>query len=619
MMKKLFLFGMMGAMALTFGACSSEEDIADVNPTFDGKAVKTQFSISLPGSYATRMTDAATQAAGTLASYRGIDVLKIYAFGATETRTGGEFTIKSGTMFSGTPINLTGIAAADLTGAVYDKWYEATVPLGTTAFLVYGKPTTTEGGALDAYYKTTKDGALTTTSDKAGDLHFDLVSIAGADYAFDDDGADLLDALNTLPGVTGKPNAATDEKAWSEITEAENAAYYQLYQKFITLTAGSKTSVNAMLVDLLASVDKATTGVAENAGIDYKLKTAITNAINNLGSDFTSNKGLPDGAAKLVFDPSTKKFGFADTKIGVIGETSTWKVGDYVKPAELYYRANTPIRVAPEMKSDKVETAGTWAKFLTDNYAATAKTVDATTQSVALVDELQYAVGNLATFVRFANSELEENIVVTPAVEADEVAGTPAVPAVYRKVTLPTAGLELTGILVGGQKNVDFEFLPTGDNEYTIYDPTIISDNKMITTAAFGTAPAAYTLVLETAEATNKVRIALEFINTLSVTKTVDGVTTTENIDFYGVNNQIIPYGTKFYLVGELDLTKLEDADKKIDQIFKQDYMTKIKLTISSLKNAYNVVPDLRTPKLELGMAVNLEWQEGNVFEVTIQ
>ena len=614
MMKKLFFFGMIGAMALSFNACTSDEDALVAPQT--NETVKTQFSISLPGSYFnTRMTAAATQAAGTLDAYRGIDVLKIYAFGATATRTDGEFTIKSETMFSGTPITLSGIAKADLGGSVYDKWYEATVPLKTTAFLVYGKPTTTEGGALDAYYKTTKDGSLTTTGDKAGDLSFNLVSVAGADYTFATDGANLLTALNSLPSVTGKPNAASEAKAWSAITVDENAAYYELYRKFITLTAGSYTSVKAMLEDLKASVDVTKTDCTDNTGIDYKLSQAVATAITTLGTtDFTKAKGLPDGAAKLTF--ANGAFSFAGDYTGVIGQNSTWKISDYVKPAELYYRANSPIRVAPQLMSDgttdKVEAAGSWANFIATY--PNAKTVDPTTQSIALVDELQYAVGNLATYVKFASTTLEENVVITPAVPAtsDNPNGTPAV---YRTVTLPEAGLELTGILVGGQKNVDFEFMPvttSGATEYTIYDPTI--ENKMITTA-FGNNPAAYTLVLETAKETKKVRVALEFINSLTIKKGDTDVP----VDFYGVNDQIIPYGTKFYLIGELDLDALTGDAKVIDQIFKQDYLTKMQLTVGSLKNAYNVVPDLRTPKLELGLAVNLEWQAGNIFQVTIE
>ena len=46
-MKKFFQFALLGAVALTgavFTACSSDDDLANVNPTFDGQAVKTSFT-----------------------------------------------------------------------------------------------------------------------------------------------------------------------------------------------------------------------------------------------------------------------------------------------------------------------------------------------------------------------------------------------------------------------------------------------------------------------------------------------------------------------------------------------------------------------------------------------
>ena len=49
-----------------------------------------------------------------------------------------------------------------------------------------------------------------------------------------------------------------------------------------------------------------------------------------------------------------------------------------------------------------------------------------------------------------------------------------------------------------------------------------------------------------------------------------------------------------------------------------QDYVTTANLTISSLKGAYNVIPDLRTTALELGISVDLLWTPGLVFEVPI-
>ena len=107
------------------------------------------------------------------------------------------------------------------------------------------------------------------------------------------------------------------------------------------------------------------------------------------------------------------------------------------------------------------------------------------------------------------------------------------------------------------------------------------------------------TLVLETAEANDAVvKFAIEFQNN-------------SGNAFVGKDG-VIPNGCKFYLLGELDMSKL--TNPTVPSIFKQDYVTTVIATVQNLKNAYNIIPDLRAPKLELGLSVNLEWQAGNVF-----
>ena len=59
-MKKYYFYALTGAIALAgavgLSACSSSEDASEPNPTFDGEAVKTQFTIAFPQNVAkTRM------------------------------------------------------------------------------------------------------------------------------------------------------------------------------------------------------------------------------------------------------------------------------------------------------------------------------------------------------------------------------------------------------------------------------------------------------------------------------------------------------------------------------------------------------------------------------------
>jgi len=56
-----------------------------------------------------------------------------------------------------------------------------------------------------------------------------------------------------------------------------------------------------------------------------------------------------------------------------------------------------------------------------------------------------------------------------------------------------------------------------------------------------------------------------------------------------------------------------------IKQAFVQDYVTTANFTVNSFKNAYNMLPDLRAPQLEIGLSVDLTWETGITQEITIE
>ena len=94
---------------------------------------------------------------------------------------------------------------------------------------------------------------------------------------------------------------------------------------------------------------------------------------------------------------------------------------------------------------------------------------------------------------------------------------------------------------------------------------------------------------------------------------------------FVGRYGEIIYPGSKFYLLGTFDPNKNETVNyigvtpaTLIKRAFVQDYTTTANLVISSLQNAYNTVPDLRAPQLELGLSVDLTWQTGISQTITI-
>jgi len=103
------------------------------------------------------------------------------------------------------------------------------------------------------------------------------------------------------------------------------------------------------------------------------------------------------------------------------------------------------------------------------------------------------------------------------------------------------------------------------------------------------------TLVLQSYDH-KKVPIVLEFMND-------------SPIDFKGFNG-IVLRRTKFYLVGEIDPSDFSgDPRTEIrDRVFTQDYITTLNLKVVSLEKAYNVVPNLLSPRLEIGVQLVSKW-----------
>ena len=212
---------------------------------------------------------------------------------------------------------------------------------------------------------------------------------------------------------------------------------------------------------------------------------------------------------------------------------------------------------------------------------------------------INYGVANLVTTVKCGAASLPDNTGLT-VTDKSEFAGT---------VAVPTAGFPVSGLFIGGQPTkVGFNFQPATKDafDYTIYDnaiPTGIVAKNGVASAAN------YTIVLpndkgRAATDQNKVNVAIELTN---------------NTDkpFRGIDG-IIPAGGKFYLVGQLDPKNHEVTGVTNPAVFMSDYKTTLNLNIKSLANAYNTIPDLRSTKLQLGLSVDLEWQQGIQFEVEI-
>lgn len=636
-MMKLNKFAFMSAIALGavgFTACSSDDDITSgqPNPTFDGEAVKTQFAINIPnaGRAGSRLTEGIVQGAGTIEQFRGISNIRLVPF---KNVTGDPSPSVSGsTSIAGvTPISLGAIASTgslqtpDSKNYHYKVYYDVPVDVDVNYFLFYGEATEED---LSTY---ADNGSTRPSFDVSGwpatgtlaNINFDLRS------RLDNKAATVTSEQNILAAMLNDIASATDvTNAWNN--EIQAGDLYPYYTAFTGLKAGSANSIMAAIADLYASMktaslatDKADlknaictkiekyfvpgTASSTTAYVSYPNFTYKTEQVDFGGSignvkmpaSFPADCNLPDGSMKLQFTSNSFSYVTGNSVIGGADDGfQTIAYANYAYPASLYYTTATPIKCEDAAKTDgngvytNATSYDSWEALVNGVYNSSDNSkVKSSTQSIALVNEVNYAVASLNVFARFNDGAINDNGSLAGVTEGEKA------------VTIPAEGFPLTGILIGDQKRVGYDFKPingdTGATTWTIYDSSH-DDAAIKQSSSLPATPTAYTLALETAGASEeKVNFALELVNE-------------SGQEFKGVDG-IVPAGGKFYLVGKLEAT----TDNP--RVFEQDHKTIANVTINSLKNAYNCIPDLRSPKLELGLSVNLEWQQGLVDEVVIQ
>lgn len=538
-----FKLGVLLLASAGLASCSSDDTFSGSKGQ-SGEPVKTQFAISVPVGKSGRLSQDIVQGQSP-AQFRGMDNIQLIPF-TTAPAAGGT---------GQTPIALGSILDNELAEGTNAKvYYEVRINPGVSHFLFYGE-------AYSANDDAKTNGALKPNIVQAvNDIKFELQPIA-TNAESNSETTTLAAALNSIK------NATDGTTAWA----ASTSELKTFYDAFIRLKAGSAASIKQALDSLEAGI------TATEATTESDLKTAILNAIDAAQTSiedctYPRNVGLPDGAAQLKFEGGS----FSYINSANVGNLSYTSMDRFVYPASLYYMANTDIKTADTRLSDRYSTD--WNTCL-NLYNTDHTSVTATTQSVALVQPVKYAVGRFDVAAKFSASSINDNVGESIAVTAGD-------------------GITLDGILIGGQKNADWQFAPLASSkEYTIYDASVTSTK--LGTADIASAIMAQSLALSTTAGTN-VNFALELTNN------------TGNA-FTGVDG-IVPDGAKFYLVGLL----VPQADKAGNQVFAKAYNTKANVTIISLAHAYNCIPDLKNPELELGLSVNLEWREGLVQDITI-
>ena len=363
--------------------------------------------------------------------------------------------------------------------------------------------------------------------------------------------------------------------------------------------------------------------LCDNAG--YTNETIVSNfggVTNDMITDLPSFFKLPDGVSQLFFTAyganGDKGFSYNSPSQSLIDISNTLNPAKYMYPAELLYFDNSLLRVNNEEVEassypngyNPWDAAGSWGTGWSVGQ------VTSTTRSVAVKNNINYGVAMLQTKVALQSEVTfkDNRQALVPTEENQELSAS------------QVGGFTLTGILIGGQyKQLGWNYLAkTGASEnvnYVIYDNKIAGSGSIPT----GTGGENYTLVFDNYKSggttQDNVLVALEFQNG-------------NEKDFYGKGG-IIPKGSKFYLVGRLNMPTTptitwptyyaippytSGATTETPRIFIQDYMTTATFTIgeNSLKNAYSTVPDLRSSQTSLGLSVDLNWRQGLIFENVI-
>ena len=490
---------------------------------------------------------------------------------------------------------------------------------GTNAILAYGTPkniqaSLSEKGAVDVTFNDYQPAHISfrlktiqTKEDYLGAEEVKTVPEQLADY--------LTAIANTSIGE------GDDIKTWKAYADPTkpmmNAELKLLFKNFTNqlsdevgeVLPGSSANIKAWVTELWTQLNSLTslTGVdadirdAIMANIEVKLNTETTpkdwkSEVKAVWDDFPASLQLPDGAAVVRWDG--EKF---------VPETQTTTIADInnldrlTYPAEIYYYGNSATWVSNEKLTDNFSSKDKWKKSDDNDETAvlsgfTQGPVATDTKTVAMFEPLEYGVAQL-------NVQLQQT--TSPTLEDSQKAA----------ITVGN-NFKLTGIIVGGQLPVGFDFRPEtlypvySENDMRfIYDSKVNTngtDNKQsfyLSSSAIDTEKYIQTLVLQSYTG-KSLKLVLEFENN-------------SESDFKG-NNGTVYKGTKFYLVGEVVPESNVEKPKASNRVFTQDHITTVKVTVTSLAKAYNVLPNLMSPRLEMGLELTPKWVQATTTDVIL-
>jgi hypothetical protein len=472
-------------------------------------------------------------------SFRGLKGLLAIPFATG----GGPVSASDAPLLSEVPGN----EGARVTGQYY-YYLPCNLMPGTNRMLVYGQAADITGKTAPA-----QNGKLETTlvdRMSPADISFSLSQIRD-NFDVHEDAQALADYLTSIADTPG----------WSTTTNSQlKALYLQFIQADAQTTgqmAGSASNVKAYakaLKDILKdNTDELSQAIV--ARIDDNSSIA--------SNTYPASIGLPDGAAALKWNNTAFTVRTQTTTIDNING-----INRYTYPAELWYFVDSPIHTSRSEVSKESYAGKTWDEILNTLYTD-GNSVMPSTQSVAVDHPLQYGVGRLQmTLTEIASSLQDAKGQILHGHKEEQT---------------------LTGVIIGGQHTVGFDFKPKGPQ--SDLDARFIYDH-VVGTAGTDGKWTVNTLVLQSYDG-EKVPVVLEFKNNTPY-------------QFTGKDGIIYPY-TKFYLIAEVDPAGKGEGNYA-GRVFTQDYTTKVTMKVTSLANAYSCMPDLLAPRLEIGVEVTTDW-----------
>lgn len=584
---------LMMAMA-TLTGCSDREELTSGAET----PVTISMAFSMPDIAVsrTRMADSVVQTSGLL--YRGLQDVHIIPFRKQGKIQRGDipYVFEADHEEDG---RVSGKPTTEYPDAAFYYYPECSFWAGTASVLFYGRGAASvkvNDTAIPAdnkrYYGSTE---VTMNSYAPVNIKFSPAQIC-ADAEPHAKAKALADYLTNIAKTEG----------WSTTEDAKLKALYLNLIKKDAVIAGSSTNVEAFvnvlynelgaesvvkktLAETIRNAITANATVSTVTGSTYSYKVTL----NPILSGFPANIGLPDGAAAIKWDGTQ----FVPQTVTTV-ESTINSITRFAYPAELYYYGNSTIRTSEnQLEKTIYQDSNTWEEVL-NNYT-TGNVVDGDTKSAAMVSPVQYGVARLRVRLDYVDN-----------------AAFPLTDANYNEVVWDDRSFPLTAVIVGSQYPVGFDFVPETASEEAdeaamrfVYDSEVKTNKQSDGTYDYyylsQTANTDYvnTLVLQSYEGEN-VKIVLEFENR-------------SGYMFTGHDGVVYP-GTKFYLIGEVNPEADTSADSNNGRVFTQDYTTTFNVVLESLKNAYNVMPDLLSSRMEIGVKV-AKWETIRPVTVELQ